>query len=54
MQSPESVLKNTFGFDAFRPGQAEVISTLVEGDNVLAVMPTGAGKSLLSGASFVV
>ena len=46
MQSPESVLKNTFGFDTFRPGQVEVISTLVEGDNVLAVMPTGAGKSL--------
>jgi len=46
MSSPESVLKNTFGFDAFRPGQADVISALVEGDNVLAVMPTGAGKSL--------
>ena len=46
MTSPQSVLQNTFGFDAFRPGQADVISTLVEGDNVLAVMPTGAGKSL--------
>ena len=46
MLTPESVLQNTFGFDTFRPGQAEVISTLVEGDNVLAVMPTGAGKSL--------
>ncbi len=46
MTSPESVLKDTFGFDAFRPGQSEVISALVGGESVLAVMPTGAGKSL--------
>jgi len=46
MSSPELVLKNTFGFDAFRPGQADVISALIEGKNLLAVMPTGAGKSL--------
>ncbi len=46
MKSPESVLKDTFGFDAFRPGQSDVISALVEGQSVLAVMPTGAGKSL--------
>ena len=46
MNSPESVLKDTFGFEAFRPGQSDVISALVGGDSVLAVMPTGAGKSL--------
>jgi ATP-dependent DNA helicase RecQ len=40
------VLKDVFGFDAFRPGQEPVIDALVEGRHVLAVMPTGAGKSL--------
>ena len=46
MSSPEAILQSTFGFDAFRPGQGEVINALVSGENVLAVMPTGAGKSL--------
>ena len=46
MSSPETILQSTFGFDAFRPGQGEVINALVSGENVLAVMPTGAGKSL--------
>ncbi|RUV56700.1 DNA helicase RecQ [Mesorhizobium sp. M1A.F.Ca.IN.022.02.1.1] len=40
------VLKDVFGFDDFRPGQAEVIEALLCGRHVLAVMPTGAGKSL--------
>lgn len=40
------ILKNTFGFDSFRPNQEQVITTLLEGSDVLAVMPTGAGKSL--------
>ena len=39
-------LKTVFGHDDFRPGQEEVIDTILSGDNVLAVMPTGAGKSL--------
>jgi ATP-dependent DNA helicase RecQ len=41
-----AVLKDVFGFDAFRPGQEAVIDTLIAGRNVLAVMPTGSGKSL--------
>jgi ATP-dependent DNA helicase RecQ len=41
-----SVLKSVFGFDAFRPGQEAVIDILLAGRNVLAVMPTGSGKSL--------
>ncbi|AZO72936.1 MAG: DNA helicase RecQ [Mesorhizobium sp.] len=39
-------LKDVFGFDDFRPGQADVMEALLCGRHVLAVMPTGAGKSL--------
>lgn len=39
-------LKTVFGHDDFRPGQEDVIDTILSGQNVLAVMPTGAGKSL--------
>ena len=41
-----AILKDTFGFAGFRPGQAEIVAALMEGENVLAVMPTGSGKSL--------
>jgi ATP-dependent DNA helicase RecQ len=40
------VLKACFGYTQFRPGQAEVIDAILAGRDVLAVMPTGAGKSL--------
>ncbi|WP_316978002.1 DNA helicase RecQ [Shumkonia mesophila] len=40
------VLKEVFGFDAFRPGQEAVVDSLLAGRDVLAVMPTGSGKSL--------
>lgn len=39
-------LRRHFGHTEFRPGQADVISAVLEGKNVLALMPTGAGKSL--------
>ncbi len=39
------ILRETFGFNKFRPGQEEVIDTLLSGHNALAVMPTGSGKS---------
>ena len=39
-------LKDIFGYDAFRPGQQEVVDALLAGQDVLAVMPTGAGKSI--------
>lgn len=39
-------LKTVFGHEAFRPGQEEVIDSIIAGRDVLAVMPTGAGKSL--------
>jgi ATP-dependent DNA helicase RecQ len=44
--TPEQVLKDNFGFKTFRSGQKEVISRVINGENVLAVMPTGGGKSL--------
>ncbi len=40
------VLRGTFGFDGFRPGQEEIVEDLLAGHHVLAVMPTGSGKSL--------
>jgi ATP-dependent DNA helicase RecQ len=39
-------LRATFGFEAFRPGQAEIVEAILAGRDVLAVMPTGSGKSL--------
>ena len=39
-------LRDTFGLDDFRPGQREVIEDVLAGNDVLCVMPTGAGKSL--------
>lgn len=41
-----SILKDTFGFDAFRGKQLEIIEEVCSGGNALTVMPTGAGKSL--------
>lgn len=41
-----TVLKQYFGYASFRPGQREVIETLLSGRDCLAIMPTGAGKSI--------
>jgi ATP-dependent DNA helicase RecQ len=45
-ENPQSLLKRYFGYDAFRPGQLEIIETILHGEDVMAVMPTGAGKSV--------
>lgn len=45
-RSPQSVLKEIFGFSTFRPGQEEVVVKIAAGRALLCVMPTGAGKSL--------
>jgi ATP-dependent DNA helicase RecQ len=39
-------MRDVFGFDAFRPGQQEIVEAVVEGQDTLAIMPTGGGKSL--------
>src|SRR3954469_1131547 len=39
-------MRGTFGLEEFRPGQQDVINSVVAGRDTLAVMPTGAGKSL--------
>jgi ATP-dependent DNA helicase RecQ len=43
---PCAVLKEAFGYDAFRPGQREIIDTVLSGRDCIGVMPTGAGKSI--------
>ncbi|MEM7516474.1 MAG: DNA helicase RecQ [Planctomycetota bacterium] len=43
---PHEALHKVFGFEDFRPGQKPVVDALLAGEDVLAVMPTGAGKSL--------
>ena len=43
---PQEVLRRVFGYESFRPGQRRVIEAVLRGDDCIAVMPTGAGKSL--------
>ena len=46
MTGAHTHLRDIFGFDAFRPGQEEIVNAVAGGQNVLAIMPTGGGKSL--------
>ena len=43
---PQAVLEDVFGYHEFRPGQREIIDAVLGGRDCIAVMPTGAGKSL--------
>ena len=46
MKKARSLLKQHWGYEDFRPGQEEIISSILEGSDTLALLPTGAGKSL--------
>jgi ATP-dependent DNA helicase RecQ len=46
LSSARALLHSVFGFNAFRPGQEEIVRAVLDGENVMAVMPTGSGKSL--------
>src|SRR6266446_10790619 len=46
LAAAQKLLRTVFGFAEFRAGQAEIIETILAGRDVLAVMPTGGGKSL--------
>lgn len=46
MTAAESILKQYFGYDSFRPGQDELVGAILDGRDTLGVMPTGAGKSI--------
>ena len=45
-KSPEDVLASVFGYGAFRPLQKEIIENVLAGNDTLAILPTGGGKSL--------
>ena len=46
--TPLDILRTTFGYPSFRPHQAEIVDAALAGRDVLAVMPTSAGKSWYS------
>jgi ATP-dependent DNA helicase RecQ len=45
-QQARALLQSVFGYEDFRPGQAEIIAAVLAGEPVLAIMPTGSGKSM--------
>lgn len=46
IDNAQILLKKHFGYDSFRKGQSELISHILSGEDALAIMPTGAGKSI--------
>lgn len=45
-KSPQSVLEKYYGYKSFREGQENIINSIVQGRDILAIMPTGGGKSI--------
>lgn len=46
MQKPEDILRQHWGYNSFRPLQLEIITSIINGNDTLAIMPTGGGKSI--------
>src|SRR5215207_2714663 len=46
MKDARAIIEHVFGFSGFRPGQEAIVETVLAGQEVLAIMPTGGGKSL--------
>jgi len=46
LRKARSFMEKTFGFHDFRPGQDEIMESVLDGSDTLAIMPTGGGKSL--------
>lgn len=46
MQNPKTILNQYWGFDNFRPLQEEIINSILNGQDTLALLPTGGGKSI--------
>ena len=46
MMSPLDILKEYWGYDAFRPKQEDIVRAALDGRDVLAILPTGGGKSV--------
>ncbi len=46
MDTPEQILKRYWGYDHFRPPQSEIIASVLAGKDVVALLPTGGGKSV--------
>ena len=44
--TPQQALNKYFGYSTFKPNQLEIINSILDGNNILAVLPTGAGKSI--------
>lgn len=46
MRNPYEILKSVYGYSEFRDGQREIIESIIDGKDVIALMPTGGGKSI--------
>lgn len=46
MENAKNLLKKYFGYENFRPGQDKIINHILNGEDCLGIMPTGAGKSI--------
>lgn len=46
MSTKEEILRQYFGYTSFRPGQGDIIEAILSRQEVLAILPTGGGKSI--------